>query len=238
MDTLPPPLQWMRLTGLTILGRSETLFHTLARIGSGRSTLVSPKTGLCIEAPPRSGNSFFVMGFGMANPDVRLAHHHHVPAQVHRAIQLGVPVIALLRNPLDSALAKAAPGDNPFLVGTTLRRWVSFWRGIQSKMDSIVVARFEDVIADPSAVVRRINARYSTGFTTEFPATSTVFAALEKHRIRDQGASAARNPNPNIPGEEIKRRENALRPIAENHNLARRALQKYDSILAQLPEVD
>ncbi len=74
MDILPPPLQWMRLTGLTILGRSTKLFYTLARLGSGHSTLVSPESGLCIEAPLKSGNSFFVMGFGMANPDVRLWH--------------------------------------------------------------------------------------------------------------------------------------------------------------------
>jgi len=178
------------------------------------------------------------MGFGMANPDVRLAHHHHVPAQVHRAIQLKVPVIALLRNPLDSALAKAAPGDEPFLVGTTLRRWVSFWHGIRGEMDSIIVARFEDVIADPSAVIHRINAKYSTGFSTEFPSTSAVFAALEKHRISDQGAEAARRPNPNIPNEEIKRREDVLRPVAEGHPLTERALRTYGSILARLPSGD
>jgi len=238
MDTLPPPLQWMRLTGLTILGRSTTLFNTFAKYGSGQETLVSSETGLCIEAPPRSGNSFFVMGFGMANPDVRLAHHHHVAAQVHRAMQLEVPVIALLRNPLDSALAKAAPGDKPFLVGTTLRRWVSFWRGIQNEMDSIVVARFEDVTSDPSAIIQRINTKYSTGFSTEFPATPVVFDAMEKHRIGDQGADVTKRPNPNIPSEEIKRREDALRTGAEAHRLTRVALHMYQSILRGLSSGD
>ena len=223
----------MRLTGLTILGRSTTLFHSLAKYGSGQPTLVSPETGLCIEAPPRSGNSFFVMGFGMANPDVSLAHHHHVAAQVHRAHQFDIPVIALLRNPIDSALAKAAPGDKPFLIGTTLRRWLSFWRGIQSEMDSIVVARFEDVIADPSGVIQRINVKYSTDFSTEFPATSKVFASLEDHRMTDQGAGAAKRPNPNIPNDEIKRREDSLRAGATSHRLANQALERYEWILDQ-----
>ena len=113
------------------------------------------------------------------------------------------------------------------MVGTTLRRWMSFWRGIRSEMDSIVVARFEDVITDPCAVIHRINAKYSTGFSTEFPSTSAVFPALEKHRISDQGADAARRPNPNIPSEEIKRREEVLRPVAEGHPLVSRTRSPY-----------
>jgi hypothetical protein len=234
MGMLRTPSEWTRLTALTLLGRSTPLFYAAARLGSGGETLVSSTTGLCVEAPPRSANSFFTKGFSMANPGVSIAHHHHVPAQVHRAMDLGVPVVTLLRNPIDCALAKAAPTDERFLLGTTLRRWMSFWHGVHDVFDSIVVAQFEDVTRDPASIVGRINSHWSSDFSEDFPPTESVFAAMEEQRIRDQGDLAKERPNPNVPNIDIRRHEDELRDEANSHALARPALKLYESLLERL----
>lgn len=227
-------VQQARLSALTVLGRHPTLFHLVAGFGSGRQTLVTETTGLCIEAPPRCGNSFFVTGFSMANPQVELAHHHHVPAQVMRATSLRVPVVTLLRNPIDSALAKAAPGNQPFLIGTTLRRWIVFWDVVQGLASQIPVVPFEYLIEDPAGVITRINQQFGASFSTDFPDTARVFAEMERSRLSNLGAQAAAKPNPNIPHESIAETEARLRPGAQRHPLSDQALRTYRELLARV----
>ena len=227
-------VQQARLSALTALGRHPTLFHLVAGFGSGRQTLVTETTGLCIEAPPRCGNSFFVTGFSMANPEVQLAHHHHVPAQVIKAIALRVPVVTLLRNPIDSALAKAAPGNEPFLIGTTLRRWIVFWDVVQGLASPIPVVPFEYLIEDPAGVIARINQQFDASFSTAFPETARVFAEMEGSRLSNLGLQAAARPNPNIPHERIAETEARLRPGALAHPLSDQALGMYRELLARV----
>jgi hypothetical protein len=226
--------QLIRLSVLTALSRYPQLYGRIAALGSGRETLVTSRTGLCIEAPPRSGNSFFVVGFSMANPDIELAHHHHAPAQVLRAIQLGVPVVTLLRNPIDSALAKAAPANEPFLIGTTLRKFIVFWEKLASILRDVSPVPFEYLIAKPGSVIERLNQRYGTAFSSQFPETASVFAEMESKRLLDQGPSAALRPNPNIPHLRIAEQETVLRPKAEAHPLARPALEIYRRLSAEI----
>jgi hypothetical protein len=223
-------LQRIRLAGLTALGRYPWAFSQVAALGSGRDTLVSPTTALCVEAPPRSGNSFFVVGFSMANPGLRVAHHHHVPAQVMNAIALNVPVITILRNPIDSALAKAAPGNERFLIGTTLKKWVSFWRPLQRILPAAFPVPFERLVGSPSGVIAAINQRYGTAFSTQFPETGSVFASIEGSRLATLGPDAANTPSPNVPDPRTALKEAALRPDAEAHPMAATALDLYDKL--------
>lgn len=206
----------------------------IAGFGSGRSTLVSPSTGLCIEAPPRSGNSFFVTGFSIANPEVVLAHHHHVPAQVLTAISLRIPIVTLLRNPVDSALAKAAPAMERFLIGTTLTRWISFWETTNGHLPLVPVVPFANLIADPSGVINRINRRFGTSFSNEFPESDQVFMEMERIRLANQGGLASDKPNPNIPDPRIANKEAMLRPEAEQHQLATPAMKLYRELLEKV----
>lgn len=227
-------IQKARLDALTALGRYPKLFHSIASIGSNRSTLVRPTTGLCIEAPPRSGNSFFVTGFSMANPTVQLAHHHHVPAQVLRAISLQVPVVVLLRNPVDSSLAKAAPGMEPFLIGTTLARWISFWQVVKDSLTSTVAVPFEYLISNPAGVISRLNGAFGTFFSVSFPESRLVFEEMERGRLAKLGRISAEKPNPNIPSSQIAAKEELLRSYAHKHSRAKAAMGLYRELSARL----
>jgi pimeloyl-ACP methyl ester carboxylesterase len=77
----------------TIAGRYPAVAGPLIR-RSGNP--ISPETDVVIEGFPRTGNTFAVTAFVMAQPGfVSVAHHVHVPAQVISAERLGVPALLL-----------------------------------------------------------------------------------------------------------------------------------------------
>jgi hypothetical protein len=230
-------LQKLRLSTLTALGRYPNLFNRIAALGSSADTLVKPTTDLCVEAPPRSANAFFVVGFQMANPWARVAHHHHAPAQVLTAIKLGRPVLTILRNPIESALAKAAPTSREFLIGTTFRKWISFWETLQPVLTEASPVLFEDVVTLPGGVIKQVNERYQTSFSTDFPPQSAVFSAIESSRVASAGRAATTSPSPNVPSPEIAKKEQSMRPAAEGHPLARPASALYEELRAVVPRV-
>jgi hypothetical protein len=170
----------------------------------------------------------------MANPGVQLAHHHHVPAQVIRAISLQIPVVVLLRNPVDSSLAKAAPGMEPFLVGTTLTRWISFWQVVKDLLTSAVAVPFEHLISDPAEVISRLNSAYGTSFAVSFPESRLVFEEMERGRLTKVGRMSAQTPNPNIPSTQIAAKEELLRSYAQKHTRTKAAMDLYWEISARI----
>ena len=91
------------------LGLYPFLFLPAARLLGNRRRrefLVSPSTDLVIEGFPRSGNTFAVAAFVLSQPrPVRIAHHHHVPAQVIYAVKRGIPVLVVVRKPDDAVLS-------------------------------------------------------------------------------------------------------------------------------------
>jgi len=227
-------LQRLRLSTLTVLGRHEAIFTQIAAVGDSAETLVKPTTDLCVEAPPRSANSFFVVGFRMANPDAHIAHHHHVPAQILTAIRLNVPRLTILRNPIDSALAKAAPMGREFLIGTTLHRWLSFWETLSPLLQTASPVLFEHLVADPRAVIDRLNATYGTTFSREFPAQDEVFSSIEASRRTTHGDDAA---SPNVPDDRTHQKENTMRALAEGHRLAQPALRLYADLRRRIEAI-
>lgn len=85
---------------------SKLLFSLNALRPSVADKLVKTNTDICIEGFPRSGNSFFFKLFKKANPEATIAHHIHSPIQLIRAVNLGIPAVALVRKPKD-AIASA-----------------------------------------------------------------------------------------------------------------------------------
>jgi len=59
-----------------------------------RTTLARPDTAIVIEGFLRSGNTFAVAAFRVANgPDVHIGRHLHGAPHVLRAVRYGVPTV-------------------------------------------------------------------------------------------------------------------------------------------------
>lgn len=191
-----------------------------------RQNRVTPLTRVCIEGPSGSGNSFFVNAFALANPDVRVAHHHHVASQVKRAVHLGIPAIALLRHPVDCVTSRTS--SSPHMIGAMFRQWLRFFRAVDSLGKSVVTVRFETATASPAQVIRYVNQVHGTTFRDAVPEAAVVFQAMDEPFATRAGPQR-RNPNrPNADRELLKRQQ---RPRVAGHRLAPAAIALYDNLL-------
>jgi hypothetical protein len=137
----------------------------------GHGVPLSHDTDILIEGFPRSGNTFAVAAFVVAQPKpVRVAHHVHAPGHVIEAVRRGLPVLVLIRRPEDAV--REFLGIRPTLTAAqALRGYVRFYRPLVPYRDRFVVGPFEEVTADFGSVIRRINERFGCSFA-EFEHTA------------------------------------------------------------------
>jgi hypothetical protein len=135
----------------------------IARI-RGHGVPVSRDTDIVIEGFPRTGSSFAVAAFDMAQPrKVRVAHHVHAPAQVLAAVRWGIPALVLIREAEDAALSLVVRSPELSLEDA-LTGYVRFYRPLVRVRHAFEVATLEEVARDFGEVTRRVNQRFGTSF--------------------------------------------------------------------------
>jgi len=149
--------------------------------------VVAPGTEAVIEGYPRSGNTFAVAAFRLAqHRPVQLAHHVHAPAQVLEGLRLRLPVMVLIRRPDDAVLStviRARVG-----IEAALRMYIRFYERILPRRDEVVVAPFTTVIQDFGSLIVEMNARYGTAFEVfnhDAENEQHVFRSIEARGRRD-----------------------------------------------------
>ncbi len=143
--------------------RPAVFFPLFSLLRKDSLQAVAPNTEILIEGFPRSANSFAVVAFNEAQGGgARIANNLHVPAQVIRAAEWGIPTLVLLRNPRDAVLSYAV--RDPISVGQALEYYVSFYEAVERYRDSFVLGPFEEVTSDYGPVIERVNARFGTNF--------------------------------------------------------------------------
>jgi len=154
----------LRLTLRAWLGHSP-LYLTWQRLRPRRRALVvTQDTDIVIEGYPRSANTFAVAAFLLAQPrPVNIAHHLHVPIQVIRAVQWGIPALVLLRNPDDAVLSWLVR-ERGLSVARALKDYVAFYTALRPYRYGFVLATFEDVTQHFPQVVDWVNQRFGTRF--------------------------------------------------------------------------
>ncbi|HEX6961976.1 MAG TPA: hypothetical protein VF175_08930 [Lacipirellula sp.] len=141
-----------------------------------RLLAVHGDTQVVIEGYPRSANTFAYVAFTMAQPQpLRIAHHLHSVGQVRRGVQLGIPIIVLIREPREAILSLAIRKELTD-VEWAVDEYLDFHAAMESLTDRFVLAEFHEVIKDFGAVIRRLNRRFGTTFV-EFEHTEENVAA-------------------------------------------------------------
>ncbi len=155
--------------------------------------VVGRDTRIVIEGFPRSGTSFAVAAFDLAQEGtVRVACHVHAPAQVIAAVRRDLPAIVVIREPEDTVLSFVI--RNPHLsVGQALRGYLRFYVPLMRLRERFVVGLFRDVTTDFGAVTRRVNQRFRTDFR-EFENTENNVAACFEAIDRDYRKRAEGTP--------------------------------------------
>jgi hypothetical protein len=125
--------------------------------------VIGPETDLVIDGYFRSANTFAVYAFQLSQDrPVRLAHHLHAPAQLIMAARTGIPALLLLREPQGAILSELLYDD--VALPDALVAYARFYSCLLPYLDSFVVGEFAQVTSDFGAVIRRLNARFSTSF--------------------------------------------------------------------------
>jgi hypothetical protein len=144
-----------------------------------RATLARRGTALVIEGFPRSGNTFSVAAFQIANGQrLHLGRHLHGAPHLLRAKRLGTPAIALVRAPAD-AVASYLVRREGLRAEDALVEYLDFYRTAWSARDAFVVGLFDEVTSDFGTVIDRVNERFGTSFARYEATPDNEAAAFE-----------------------------------------------------------
>lgn len=170
-----------------LLGQHRIGYEILRRIPSFSERCVHENTECVIEGFPRSGNSFFLSAFKKWNPDVRVAHHVHVPQQVLCGLQKGLPVIVLIRNPID-ALSSLLIADNSLSVAIAINSYLEFYEKVLPVIEKTTIGRFEECTTKPHEIIRKMNGSSQKQYLFKEVLTKeekeTIFKDLTEHNKR------------------------------------------------------
>jgi hypothetical protein len=129
-----------------------------------RTHLLSQDTELVIEGFLRCGNTFSLAAFTLSQQrEVIVAHHTHKPGQIIEAVRKSVPILIVIRNPIDTVVSLVL--QNPHLsIRQGLRCYNRYYRKIMVLRNDYVLADFTEITSDFGKVVIRINDRFDTTF--------------------------------------------------------------------------
>ncbi len=146
----------------TVIARYPALALPIARRRHGSP--VDGETQIVIEGFPRTGTSFAVAAFDLAQDGaVRIASHVHAPAQVIEGARRRLPNLVIAREPEDTILSFVI--RNPHLsIGEALRGYLRFYEPLARYRDRFVVGTFDQVTADFGGVTKRVDERFGTDF--------------------------------------------------------------------------
>jgi hypothetical protein len=196
----------------TNAARSPKLAIPLAWL-QGKRELVDEDTDILIESFPRCASSFAIAAFRLAQEPwaPRVACQTHAPGHVIAAVRREIPALVLIREPMDAVVSNLFRHPERGVDGL-IRGYLRFYQSLLPYRTGFVVATFQEVVEGGfGSVIRRVNARFGTGFA-EFEATEeNVDRCLqwideEWRRHRSQGGERLERtvPRPSSVREEMK----------------------------------
>ena len=139
--------------------------------------VVDSTTDLVIEGYPSAANSLARETFAFSHGDLKIASHLHAAAHVRRAIDLNIPTLVLIREPVGSIASIIARfPDERFDISRELCRYARFYSAMSNLIDGIVVFSFENTTTNLGLACRLLNDRFGSSFAIDD----------EDHHLREQ----------------------------------------------------
>jgi hypothetical protein len=161
---------------------------------------------------------------------VRIAHHIHLPAQLLLAIEYGVPRILLVRPPRDCMLSLLVAWNGVITPDLALRSYISYHRRLLPHLEHIPVCRFDELIAAPEVLVRRLNERFGAEFGSR-RLTDADAVGLKREMARSAGALGAPTRTFTVPMAEKEERKLRWAEAVDDHRLLGHATAIHDRVL-------
>jgi len=197
-----------------------------------RSTLAGRHTAIVIDGFLRSGNTYSVAAFQVANGfDPHVGHHLHGGAHVRRAVRLGLPTVVLIRQPADAvgSYLVRRPSLTP---DDALLEYLDFYRTAWPSRGGFVVAPFTQVVSDFGGVTDRVNDRFGTSFArfSSDPTSHAAALALVEEMNRKECGGELVETHVGRPSAERERRKEQVKHLLQrprSQDLLERAEEMY-----------
>ncbi|MFV2004749.1 MAG: hypothetical protein ACC650_06045 [Gammaproteobacteria bacterium] len=233
MKTLITWLRNRRFRVRQFTARYPWLFYTLYQLSPGnRKLMVTRHTRITIEGYPRSANTYAAYAFKHVNEMQwnEIGHHLHVQAQIIRSIKYNIPVILLIRHPLEAVRSLVVRHDF-IAVDEALEDYYRFYNDLYSIKEGFIVAEFNRVINHFGEVIDQLNQRFNVRFN-HFPdqdddVKEAVMSEIDERNMQLDKGKVTHLYRPDADKEAMK---NAVE-LPEDGELYRRALSIYQKYL-------
>ncbi|NOX36432.1 MAG: hypothetical protein GXO78_02765 [Calditrichaeota bacterium] len=189
------------------IGRYPVLYYALfAHRFPFNRLRVNRDTELCIEGFPRSANSYAVVAFKLVNPETKIAHHLHVPAQIRRAVALHIPAVLIIRKPED-AVSSFLIFQQSEKVDRYLRAYIEFYTALLPIMEKVLVVDFKLIVSDVNRMIQAINQRFNRHYRLIDrleERQEEIFTKLEEYNQRFFGGGVHKSTLPHADRERWK----------------------------------
>ena len=172
------------------LSNYDRLYLSIVRLryrGVSSIGIVSESTDIVIEGFPRSANTYMLNAFKICQEvDFNIAHHLHATPQVTYAIKENIPVILLIRRPIDCVVSVMI--RNPSMsANDALREYIHFYSFLKPYITNVTLAFFDDVISDSNKIIQRVNSTYNTKFRLgdNKPKDEQIFSLIEEQNLKN-----------------------------------------------------
>lgn len=163
--------------------------HYLRHRKGYRPSLIHGDTDLVMDGFPRSANSYARYAFMHSNPARGLAGHTHSAQLILEGARLGLPVMVLVRHPIDCTSSYAKWLDTE-RVTPLLRAYIRFHETVLQAGSAVCIAPFNEVVTDFGQSIDRCNRFFGTDFvpySKSSAAERRVLAAVDNSAREHHG---------------------------------------------------
>ncbi len=128
------------------------LFNKLYLPKEDNNIIPQKNYDLSVYAYPSSANTYFYHYIrNLLSDNLKISHHTHAPSMISRSLRYNIPIIIIIRNPLDaitSYYTRFSAGKT-FSINTAVRAYIDFYKVVQKNINSLHIIKFEDAINNP-----------------------------------------------------------------------------------------
>ena len=160
---------------------NESLYLKYSRLKYPDAT-VCKETDISIEGYMRSGNTFSYYAFKNLNPKLKIANRRHSNVQIKYSLRNGIPVILLIRDPLDVITSNYIFFDQKVPFEKIAKSWINFYEPLLIHKNDLVVSDFYKTINEFDYLVLNVNKFYKTNFFYKKINEQLIFDDIKKNQ--------------------------------------------------------
>jgi hypothetical protein len=167
--------------------RPALYFNSLRLIGKDMSAAVTDQSDILLAGIYGCANTYAHDALGESHPELQIAHHMHVPAQVLRAVKLSIPILILIRYPLDCIASYTTRGGMQLTLDDMrwgLKDFAYYYDSIIDLREHFVTTDFAEIVSDYPAAIRRLNERFGTRLSVPANDSEEAKAIVARNKFK------------------------------------------------------